>query len=292
MLNLHDINSEITRLGDLKILVETYKLIASSTMQKIRNSVLQNRAFHAGLNKIFQEVTRAHQKELLRIMRLRRGKNKTNLPVAAAQDSKRLFIFLSANTGLYGDIISKTFSFFTQEFNKAPADIVVVGRIGKSLMEEFLPEKKFTYFDFPDDRIDVGALAAITNFTAHYEKVFAFYGRFRSFLTQEPVTSSITGEEEISGGGAKEEARYLFEPSLEIVVAFFEKEIFASLLEQAFNESRLAKLASRMMLLERSTQNIETNERRATMLRQHIRHEFSNKKQLNAIGGLSLWDNL
>ena len=50
---------------------------------------------------------------------------------------------------------------------------------------------------------------------------------------------------------------YFFEPSLEEVVIFFETEIFASLLEQVFHESRLAKTASRMMLLDRASQNID-----------------------------------
>jgi len=290
MLNFRDINVEITRLGDLKILVETYKLIASSTMQKIRNSVLQNRAFYIGLDRISQEVEHAHQKELARLRRSQKRRNDRMAPNATSSGKKRLSIFLSANTGLYGDIIAKTFGFFVEELKKNPADIVVVGRIGKSLMEEFLPERKFVYFDFPDDRIDMPALKKIIDFTAQYDHAYAFYGRFRSFLTQEPVVSSVLGEEVVSVTGTGEGTRYLFEPSLEVVVAFFEKEIFALLLEQVFNESRLAKLASRMMLLDRSSQHIEKSERRAHMLRQHIHHEFLNKKQLNAIAGVSLWD--
>lgn len=291
MLNIRNIDLEIVRLGNLKILVETYKLVASSTMQKIRNSVLQNRAFHFGINRIFQEVERAHQKEVLHFRQSRRRNKEKDFSDEISYGHKRLHIFLSANTGLYGDIIGKTFGFFVQETKKNKADIVVVGRIGKALIEEFMPEEKFTYFDFSDDRIDLEALVKITNFAARYEAVFAFYGRFRSFLTQEPVASSVSGEEAVSEKEPKEAIRYLFEPSLEVVVIFFEKEIFASLLEQVFNESRLAKLASRMMLLERSTQNIETSEHKANLLRQNIRHEYLNKRQLNAFAGITLWNN-
>ena len=50
-----------------------------------------------------------------------------------------------------------------------------------------------------------------------------------------------------------EGAKYIFEPSLETIVIFFETEIFSSLLEQVFHESRLAKLASRMVLLDRAS---------------------------------------
>lgn len=291
MLNLKDIAIEIQRLGDLRDLVETYKLIASSMMQKIRNSVLQNRAFHVGLNQIFQEVKYAHKKELKEISR-RRKKRAMALPEDNySRQSQKLFILLSANTGLFGDIVGKTFSFFMGELKKSSADIVVVGKIGKSLMGEFAPEKKFTYFDFPDDRIDFQTLARLIAFSSQYEEVFAFYGRFRSFLTQEVISSNISGSEAVVGTAARTETKYLFEPSLEIVVVFFEKEIFASLLEQVFNESRLAKLASRMMLLERSTQEIETTQRRALRAEQRIRHEFLNKKQLNAMAGVALWGN-
>lgn len=291
MLNLKDITIEIQRLGDLRDLVETYKLIASSMMQKIRNSVLQNRAFHAGLNQIFQEVKRAHKKELKELARQRKKRKQAASVADAARKQARLFILLSANTGLFGDIVAKTFGYFREELKKSSVDIAVVGKIGRSLMGEFLPEKKFIYFDFPDDRMDIQALAQVTSFSSQYDEVFAFYGRFRSFLTQEVIFSNISGSEDAADSADKPEAKYLFEPSLEIVVVFFEKEIFASLLEQVFSESRLAKLASRMMLLERSTQEIEATQRRANLERQRIRHEFLNKKQLNAMAGVALWGN-
>ena len=61
-------------------------------------------------------------------------------------------------------------------------------------------------------------------------------------------------EKEIKDEGG---IKFIFEPSLEEVFNFFDAEIVASLLQQTFHESRLAKLASRLLLLDRSIVKVE-----------------------------------
>lgn len=286
MITNQTIITELNRLTDLQVLVETYKVIASSSMQRIRGSVLQNRAFHLGLNRIFQEVKRAYQHELARPHKT----NQKNFPVGMQpQIEKTVFILFSANAGLYGDIVIKTFNFFLESASKAPADLVIIGKMGKTLFEDAIPHRPHTYFDFPDNRIDLSVLKEITQFLARYEKVIAFYGVFKNFVIQEPTASSISGDELVPDKEVAREVKYLFEPALEHAVVFFEKEIFASLVEQTFNESRLAKLASRMMLLDRSTQNIRNELKEKTFEKQRVHHQFLNKKQLNALSGIALW---
>lgn len=286
MKNYQTITNELERLGTIKALVDTYEVVAATSMRRIRNSVLENRAFHLGLNLIFQEVRRAHQKELRRLIPRRKSVAQSWI----YRNGKTVFVFLSANTGLYGDIVFKIFSKFLEESKHNKADIVVIGRVGEELFKETMSGRPHVYFDFPDTRVRHEDLAPISSYLNQYEKVIVFHGVFGSLILQRPESSNISGDILPSDNVSLDEIIYIFEPSLESVAVFFETEIFSSLLEQVFNESRLAKLASRLILLDRSSTNIDRHTKLVTGDRRKIRHIVYNRKQLDAIGGLSLWD--
>lgn len=278
MINFREIESEIEHLHSVQIVVETYETISAYYIRRIRNSVLQNRAFHDGLNSIFHEIKKAEG-----------GLNAFSPPLLK-NNSKTVFVLLTANSGFYGDIVSKTVSLFLERWNRLPVDVAVVGKTGKVLMAEISPRIKYTYFDFPDLKVDMDQLRSITKFISAYGKVTVFHGSFQSFLIQQPVASEISGRELLSAPSAEPAEKYLFEPTLEKVVMFFETEISASLFEQTFHESRLAKLTSRLVLLDRASVKITEAFRKTSFRSQQLRHQIFNRKQLNAMSGVSLWE--
>jgi ATP synthase F1 gamma subunit len=290
MFNAKNLNEEIKLTSGLKSLVETYEAIAVSSMRRIRSSVLENRVFHLGLDRLFQEVKLAYRGELRRFVRFRPKKTfEILLPLKYRQ--KTALVFLSANTGLYGEIINRTFVLFRKEAEKNPkADLVVIGKMGKALAKKEFTGRKFAYVDFPDTGLALDSLAEITRKLSAYKKVVAFHGVFKNFAEQHPSSSNISGDILLERETSAEKTIYVFEPSLEEVVVFFETEIFASLLEQVFHESRLAKLASRMMLLDHASQNIDKSLKKLSFEGQRLLHLTFNKKQLDAISGLILWD--
>jgi ATP synthase F1 gamma subunit len=290
MLNEKDLILEISNLQNLSSVVETYKTIAASSMRRIRKSVLENREFMAGLADIFREVKAAYAKE---ITEARASGRVVREEVASVRKSKKtVFVLLSANTGLYGDIIARTFTYFAGEWEKSKPDAVIVGKIGKLLFENKYSHHPFRYFDFPDDRIDTESLKVITKEINLYERVVVFHGRFKNFFVQEAVSNYVSGEVPTEAKTGQEEAElpnYLFEPSYEAVATFFETEIFASSLEQLFYESRLSKLASRIALLDGATIQINRRLKQYILGKDNLRHRSINRKQINALSGVSLW---
>lgn len=279
MLLYEKIITEEERLVSLKGLVETYKTIAISTSRRIRASVLANRVYHLGLNRWFGLAKDAYERETRKA-----GAKKDQSFIK--RNGKTAFLLLSANTGLYGDILDNIFKSFTKELNRADKgmlpDIVISGRIGVRFFEEHFPGRKFTFFDLPDQVIPKASLRELTEFLHKYERVVVFHGKFKNIIMQEPAVSNITGNlptlsEDVSS------VRFLFEPSLEEVARFFETEIFASLLEQSCSESRLAKVTSRMLLLDQADQNIELAAKNVRTQKIQLRHQTENKKQVNSI---------
>lgn len=285
---------ETERLSILRLLIETYEGIAAMAIRRIRNSVLQNREFYAGLADLFTEVKIAYEKDLRTLM-ARRGiiavadAASEKLLSLVRRNGKTVYVFLSANTGLYGEIIGKTFAMFLKNIRWSDADCVIVGRMGKALFEAAMPQKKFAYFDFSDSHISHEDLGKITKHLHEYAHVVVFHGSFRSFIDQHPVLSRVSGEERALGTVAHEAVSYIFEPTLEDIMVFFESEIFASLLGQVFYESRLAKVASRLMVLDHASLNVDSALRRSFLKQRQIGRQLSNKKQINAMSGVALW---
>jgi len=290
MISKQTVQQEFDQLQGLVMLVETYETIAGTSVRRIRNSVLANRAYHIGLNRMFREIAIAYKKEVAHVMKKNKIKSE-GADVSVIKHTKQtIFMFLSANTGLYGDLVNRTFVAFMTEIKRTQGDVVIVGRMGKIFFEEMMPGSPFTYFDFPDNSIAIENLKQISVFLAQYEKVVAFYGVFKNLLTQE-VRASIVSGAELPMENPQEQTRqdYFFEPSLEEVALFFENEIFASLLEQVFQESRLAKLAARMVLLGRAIINIEGELKRTILGKQKVYHRIVNRQLIDSLSGVALW---
>ena len=117
MASLKKIGEEIEGFNVLKTVVESYETIAASSMQKVRNYILKNREFMDGVNRIFQEVMKINHKKL-QDLRKKEALRRKFTKFFAKPVKKDAYILISANTGLYGPIINKTFSFFTDEIRR------------------------------------------------------------------------------------------------------------------------------------------------------------------------------
>ena len=102
------LNSQANYLETLQRLTSAYAEISSSRMKKVRGSVLSARDFLESLDEIFQEVRKSYRKEVMQLSKKKKGDNITFL----SHNGKTVAVFLSANTGLYGELMQKTFNKF------------------------------------------------------------------------------------------------------------------------------------------------------------------------------------
>jgi F0F1-type ATP synthase gamma subunit len=302
MTNKREIEQEAIRLQNLKILIETYEEIAANQMRKNRSAVLANRVFNEGLVSIYQEIKQSYKTQLANLQILKRSMQKTHSASLMSRNGRTICLLLSANTGLFGDIIARITAQFIDFVKTRDVDIAIIGRIGRKIFDEYRIGKKYFYFDVPDLHPDQSIIEQLTSFLIRYEKIYIFYGKFESVGVQRPTILDVTGEESLSQkidhtNKSPEQTttpqvmpvKYLFEPSLEEVMIFFEQQIFASIIEQTVKESELAKFASRMITLDSATENVKSKIREVVYQRQVILHRQRNKRQQELLYGLSLW---
>ncbi len=287
MVTKKELTREVEFLTTLRTILETYEEIAATRMARIRSSVLGSRDFLLEINAIFQQVKASYKAQVELLMKNKKIKDPSKLTFIK-RNGKTLYVFISANTGLYGEIIRRTYDVFIENLKKDPGDVVILGKLGLEIFNAEKIKAPFTYFEFPDNKIDNAIVQRIVEHIINYEKVLVFYEQFNNVISQSPIVTNISGDPLPWEKGGPQ-ARYFFEPSLEKIMEFFEKEIFASIFAQTIFESELAKFAARMVSLDFSSENTKVRLKQVVSSKNRIKHQEDNKRQLEKFASMKLW---
>jgi len=289
MIDERALAEEIGRISTLQTLVRAYGEIAAIRMRKTRNSVLANREFLNQLNGVFEDVRASYAQEVAALAKKTKGPARVTF---LAHNGKTVSVLISANTGLYGEIVRSTLGLFLEEVRQNVSEVSIVGRHGLSLFLAEEPNRPYSYFNLPDDRVEGGDLDQIIKHIVQYSEIHVFYGKFQSVITQKPEKLEVSAEISLTTTTNQKPRHYLFEPTLEGVLTFFETEIFATNFEQVIREAQLAKFASRVLAMDRADENTKEEIRRLNFDKNRLRHRSINKKLLNAISSLVAWGGL
>jgi F0F1-type ATP synthase gamma subunit len=249
---------------DIKGLIEIYEEVAALKMQKIRKEVMDSQAYFDGLARLSDEVA-------LDLTQYYQGKTK-----AAA-------VFLSSETGMYGDLIDKVMVSYVNFVKSNAAQAFVIGKFGVNLMNSYAPEVKFTEMNEAD-------LPLLMNKLSEYSKISVFHGRFESIARQSSTSSTISGPDIQKYEGKpdkknKEERRLsnIYEPDVATISAKFAKEISASVVDQSVRENDLAKYAARLMHLDDALYNVSRKLDTLDINKKRMRKRMEQKKQIERI---------
>ncbi len=286
MITKKEIIKETDFLTSLKNILETYEEIAATRMARIRSSVLDSRNFLLEINEIFQEVKSSYKNQIAKLLKEKKIKDQSLTFIK--RNGKILHVFISANTGLYGDIIRRTYDVFMENLKKTPGDVAIIGKLGLEIFKADKIDTPLTYFDYPDSKEDNEILKKIIEHMIQYEKVLVFYEQFNNVINQSPIVTSISGDP-LPWENEDIQTKYFFEPSLEKIMEFFEKEIFGSIFQQIIFESELAKFASRMVSLDFASEKTKNELRKTILAKNRIKHQEDNKRQFEKLASMKLW---
>ena len=273
---LKKIKEDLKAVSNIETITRTYQEIANLRMNEIRQKVLNNREFIEELSQVYTLAKKAY------LVLLKKEK-----PFIKPK-RERVVVFLSGNERFYGTLFSDIWRELLNYLAKNKADLAVVGRMGKYLAERSGFGHKMFYFELNDDKPEKNRLREIIDFIKNYEEIIIFHGRFQTILSQKVVQSNISG-----GVTLKEELEevksYLFEPSPEAVLEFFETELLSAFFNQTILEHRLSKYATRMVAMYQATENAKKRERKLKIEQKKIERQLLNRKQIELFSGSQLW---
>lgn len=279
------LKNELLDLEGFLNMVEAYEEISAIRMRKVKKSVLSRREFLQGLNEAFSYIIYSYSS-------YRKSLKKKLVEDIFINNGKNVLVLLSSNTGLYGDIILRTFAMFVEEVKNSPdnTDVVVTGRLGKRLYDSSGLKKPYTYFEISDTASNDENIKKLLDYITNYNSVNVYHGVFKSILVQEPQKTYLTGEiMKIESSMDKYNISFIFEPSVEKVAKYFEKQIMSLIFEQSVFESGLSKFASRMVSLDTAASNISIKTEGMGFELKKSKHKKTNSAiQENILGG-ALW---
>lgn len=285
MINQAALKASLEEMGTLELVTQAFGQIASTRMKQIRDGVLSSRDFVSALDDVFDDIRRGYERSHQAFFTFRR--KKPDAVTFLSHNGRKVALFLSANTGLYGDIVARTFAQFLEKVKTGEYEVVIVGRQGLASFVGSELDIPYTYFDLPDHSYTPDSLAKIIRHIVRYDEIAVFFGRFESVLSQKPeekiISSAIDMQKKSGGQVAKD---YYFDPSIEILLEFFEVEMFTDLFEQMVRESSLAKFSSRIVAMDRASENITKRKKILEFSYLTGKHRESNRKQLNALSRL------
>lgn len=289
MANTFRQSPETQELTLLQTVTTVYGEIAAMWMKRARDSILDSRNFVDEIQHIFLTVFALYAEEIKKLARKQRGKRKNQITFLA-HNGKDVAVFISANTGFYGDIIRQTFEQFLQDVRETNAEAVILGKQGLSMYIAEEPKRPYTHFEFSDEHINQEQLLGLVRHLVQYEQVRIYHGKFQTFLNQVATRDLIAADPYKWMEESKTKpAPHIFEPNIDQVLMFFEKQVFTSVLEQSVREAQLAKFASRIMVMDRAGENIRQRLKKVHNDYLKSAHRINNQKQLNQYASLRLW---
>ena len=275
------IGNDIETMRAMREFVSAYEEIAANNMRRVRDAVVKRRSFLEEVTKLYNEIKKSYRGEVERLMADKKSPIGSQFPLLKKND-KTVYILFSTNASFYGDIVGNTYAVFKDYWSKAQGDVVIIGKVGRRVFEQENPGVSYTYFDYPDMKMDPVLLKPIILHIAEYERVVIFHTQFQTLVDQAP-RAFVLSESQVDASQSEAAHKYIFEPSLDRVIEYFEKEIFGSIFEQSMHESQLSKLASRMVNLDSAGQNIKKRIADLDIRRRTLEHQAKNKQQVNAV---------
>ncbi len=280
-----DITSEIYELESFREIAQTYQEVSALRMRRIKNYVLKNRDFLSGLAHVFARVRVSYEEGLKHFLESKGIKapkeqqdyiSRMNFSVKNGRDA---LVLISANTGLYGDIIRRVFEYFVKHLDDK-SDPVIVGKIGRVLFEQRFPDREFKYYELSDSEPAPVVVNRLIKDLNSYEHVIVFHGKFKDILQQEPSQTSVAGDRlSLEVREDLKKINCIFEPTLEEVFQFFETEIKKTLFEQSLYEASLSKFTSRMVSLDSASSNVTQRIKRLRLQEAVYKHRQADKEK-------------
>lgn len=295
MQGLKYIKKEIPTLQSLRTVAQVYQETSIIKIQEVRAGVLTTREYLSGLSNIYSELKISESAHIAKLAKSthRVDANTKSANKQAVKLQKTLFILLSANAKLYGEIVKDVYKLFIEAVKKEPdADIMIVGKLGERLFKEDGMTRQHVFIEIPDSDLQPQDLEPVIYNIVKYENVVVFHGKFLNLVTQRASRASITGEaltEEGITDKGQATRQFLFEPNLEKLMQFFETQIFVTLFRQTVHESELARYASRVNAMEESLQFIKKRQKELKSQKLRLNRSLQQKKQLERLSGMRLW---
>jgi len=230
------IKQDLTRIGTVENLTEAFEGIASLKIAKLRNKVVDSKAFFEELWLTYSGL-RINPKEQL--ARKKQAKN-----------ARTVFVVISSEGSLDGGVDEAIIDEMILA-NKKPevTDVVVIGSHALAgLKRRHIDATHSFHLPESDDSLDIAEIIELLN---NYSQITVFYQTYRSLRTQGVARIELVSAVRELAVGIDDDSQiisskdYIFEPNITKIADYLESVMLSVALTQVIMESKLSQYATR-----------------------------------------------
>jgi F-type H+-transporting ATPase subunit gamma len=263
MRNPNSIKQEVNQIQNVEDLTGVFESLSSTQVSKIKDKAQLSKEFFELLWSRYSSIRIQPEDQITN-----RKFDKTDA------DSRKVFILISAEAGLSGDIDQRLIETVLDDYDESNTDIIVLGTHGATQLKQRGIKYKH-HFQVPetDKYIDV---SPVIDVIYDYDSVSVYYEEYVSLGVQEIKEIDLISRMKDMSEEAEENVMTaegtIFEPSLDEIADQMEITMMKLALSQTILESTLAQAASRFNAMASAKE-------RANTLLQLLRMEFHHAKR-------------
>ncbi len=275
MATIKQIKATLEADQSLKLVARTLSEVSANRLQQIRGVIERNRGFFTEIAGLYHIIkTEALERNLL-------SKYKKEGAVS---------ILISSNHKFSGAVESQLFLLYVSHTPEFTSKRIAVGRTGATFLRDSHYWAEFEAMEFASDLPTPEELNKLAQEARKYERIFVYYPKFKTVLSQQPNFVDLTGSIEPTPEKNLRSFYYIFEPEIEKMYEFFDNQIVSLLLQQAFLEADLARTAARLISMEQAQRNADSvikNDRRQLALANRTRQNRALLETISALINLN-----
>jgi ATP synthase F1 gamma subunit len=234
------IEKESQQITTVEDLTGVFESISSTQVAKVKSKVELSKEF---FRLLWSRYSSIRLDPTTRITNRKKGQPEQQRVI------KQMFVIISAEAGLSGDIDQRLIETMLQNYDAANTDIIVLGTHGAMQHNQRgIPFKRYFQIPETDRYINVNpVIEAILD----YDKIVVYYEEYVSLGVQEIKTIDLMStmremsEDVDPAEDIMTDQDTIFEPSLEVIADRMEMTMMTLALSQTILESTLAQSASR-----------------------------------------------
>lgn len=229
--------AEFGQIETVDMLAQAFKGISGNHIAAIKDQTLSSKQFFADLWEIYTQLKVTPKGQPLR----------RTQPI---YQDKTVFVVVTAEGGLSGDIDKKLVDWMLTFYDKKTTDVIVLGHHGVlQLAQVGIDVAK--YYPLPDKDVTTIDTTPIIADILDYGTIRVFYQTYVTLFSQDITSIDLfqavqtLGDESQAGSTVITSQNYIFEPTFNEVVDHMESTMMSVALSQVILESKLAQYASR-----------------------------------------------
>lgn len=268
-MTIKETNEIIKEAQGLKDLTAILTEVSSLRLKRIRKEVEGTRIFFADISSLYSLV-------------------KAMAPAITFKKKGTVSLLLTSNFRFNGHLNDAVIRYFVYQTGKFKTDRIVIGSLAAQIFKSIKYPYPVTNISFKKDLPTPAELATLTEKIKDYESILVFYSEFKTVLKQLPTTKDIT---QTQAAALKQERikdyAFILEPELKKILQFFDTHIKIALLQQAFLEAELSRVANRLISMDEAQNNAQNFLNQQKVVLSLAKRSIENKRILESQAALS-----